>query len=81
MSKDLMSLEEIARQKEIREYRKEAALRILCSIGDRIEMPEWSQNRLDKDGKPIAVIDIAKRDAAAGTAVQYADALVRALGL
>ena len=75
------SLEELAREKEIREFRKEAALRILCSIGDRIEMPEWCRDRLDEQGRPIAAIDIRKRDAAVGTAVQYADALVKALEL
>ena len=78
---ELKSLEELAREKEIREFRKEAALRILCSMGDRIEMPEWSRNRLDEQGRPIAAIDTRKCDAAVGTAVQYADALVKALGL
>ena len=78
---ELKSLEELAREKEIREFRKEAALRILCAIGDKIVMPEWSRDRLDEEGRPIAAIDIRKRDAVVGTAVQYADTLVKALGL
>ena len=41
---ELKSLEELAREKEIREFRKEAALRILCAIGDRIVMPEWKRD-------------------------------------
>ena len=61
------------------EFRQEAALRILCSISDRIELPEIQLQKFEERIRKNISIDNINRDAACFTAVQYADRLIQFL--
>ena len=67
---------EMDKEVDWQSFRREAALKMLTLIADRIEMPEI---KTDIDGNPIISITKVKRDAATFVAVQYADSLIRRL--
>lgn len=62
-------------------FREEAALRILCAIGDKIELPEWDENGIYRNGElvPKVSMETMKVQAACWAAVKYADALIEEL--
>lgn len=60
-------------------FRRQAALKLLSLIADKIEVPEIkTEYRIDGVHFDISISKI-KRDAATFVAVQYADSLIRRL--